>query len=330
MYARHRTRFADAVTPSYATFKNANASRQSVLYLAANDGMLHAFDARVGGSTNGDELWAYVPRMLIPNLYKLADKNYAAKHQYYVDGSPTVMDAYWAGAWHTVLIGPLNTADAVTMRSTSRIRPARTRYGSFAATARVCAIADADLGYSYGNAVITKRAADGRWVALLTSGYNNVSPGTGQGYFYVLDLATGTVLYKIATGAGSAATPSGLGKIAAWADNFQQDNTAKYVYGGDLRGNVWRFDLAQFTAPRCNSSGHSRCEQPSAVDYHAPGARLRARQPGRRSSVRAATLGLSDLQRSGDLDAGIHGCVISSRYMPSKIRAPTGKFAQQR
>jgi type IV pilus assembly protein PilY1 len=70
-----------------------------------------------------------------------------------------------------------------------------------------------------------------------------VTPGDGKGYLYVLDLATGTKLYKTGTGSGSTTTPSGFGKIAAWADNFQQDNTVDYVYGGDLRGSLWRFDL---------------------------------------------------------------------------------------
>ena len=87
--------------------------------------------------------------------------------------------------------------------------------------------ANTDLGLSYGNPVITKRASDGRWVVLLSSGYNNVSPGTGQGFLYVLDVRTGQILQKIATGAGSTTTPSGLTKIAAWADNFNLDNSTK-------------------------------------------------------------------------------------------------------
>jgi type IV pilus assembly protein PilY1 len=103
---------------------------------------------------------------------------------------------------------------------------------------------DGDLGYSFGNPVITKRKSDGKWVVLVTSGLNNVSPGTtGKGFLYVLDAGTGTVLEKIGTGAGDTTTPSGLGKIAAWTDNLSKDNTALRVYGGDILGNVWRFDL---------------------------------------------------------------------------------------
>ena len=55
-----------------------------MVYVGGNDGMLHAFNA-----STGDEVWAYIPSMLLPKLYRLADKYYASNHQYYVDGSPT-------------------------------------------------------------------------------------------------------------------------------------------------------------------------------------------------------------------------------------------------
>lgn len=69
--------------------------------------------------------------------------------------------------------------------------------------------------------------------------------GDGQGWLFVVDLATGSVLDRISTGVGSMTTPSGLARIFAYAVNPDTDNTSTYVYGGDLQGNVWRFDLAQ-------------------------------------------------------------------------------------
>jgi type IV pilus assembly protein PilY1 len=59
-----------------------------------------------------------------------------------------------------------------------------------------------------------------------------------------LDVATGAVVDKVSTGVGTTGSPGGLAKIAAWADDFSIDNTTKYVYGGDLQGNVWRFDMS--------------------------------------------------------------------------------------
>jgi type IV pilus assembly protein PilY1 len=192
--------------------------------------------------------------MLLPKLYQLADIAYANKHQFYVDGSPTVMDAYYSNAWHTVLVGGLAAGGrgyyALDITSPS----APKALWEFCNDSTYCANSDADMGFTFGNPVIAK-LPDGRWVVMVTSGYNNV-PGTGtgttgdgRGYLYVLDLVSGAKLFKIPTGSGSTTSPSGLGKIAAWADNFQQDNTAKYVYGGDLNGNVWRFDLTSLPTP---------------------------------------------------------------------------------
>jgi type IV pilus assembly protein PilY1 len=111
---------------------------------------------------------------------------------------------------------------------------------------------DADLGYSFGLPVIARKA-DGTWVVLVTSGYdngtlssnpsiNNSPTGSGIGYLYVLNAATGAIISKISTGVGDPATPSGLAKIATWNDEAA-GNRAGFVYGGDLLGNVWRFDI---------------------------------------------------------------------------------------
>lgn len=234
--------FADEVTPTYAEFQIDNESRQGVLYIAANDGMLHAFNG-----DSGAEMWAYVPRMLLPELYKLAEDDYASMHRYYLDGSPEVMDIYDGSAWRTILVGGLNSGGRgyYALDITNPASPIA--LWEFCSDATLCSNNDADLGMTYGNPVITKRASDGKWVVLVTSGYNNVSPGDGKGYLYVLDAVSGSVLAKIGTGAGSTTAPSGLAKLAAWADSFGVDNTAKYVYGGDLDGNVWRFDLTSGT-----------------------------------------------------------------------------------
>ncbi|MCW5620453.1 MAG: hypothetical protein KIS79_05030 [Burkholderiales bacterium] len=234
--------FADGVEPTYAEFQLDNATRQGALYIAANDGMLHAFNGN-----SGAEMWAYVPRMLLPELYKLAEKEYASMHRYYLDGSPEVMDVYDGSSWRTILVGGLNSGGRGYYALDVTVPNDPQALWEFCSDAALCANNDTDLGLTYGNPIITKRASDGKWVVLVTSGYNNVSPGTGRGYLYVLDALSGTVLQKIGTGAGSTTSPSGLGRIAAWADNFAVDNTAKYVYGGDLAGNFWRFDLTSGT-----------------------------------------------------------------------------------
>jgi type IV pilus assembly protein PilY1 len=88
---------------------------------------------------------------------------------------------------------------------------------------------------------------------LVSSGYNNVrgagSSGDGGGYLYVLDANTGAILYKIATGAGDASTPSNLGQLNAFIDDGAVNNTAVRAYGGDMLGNIWRFDINDSELP---------------------------------------------------------------------------------
>jgi type IV pilus assembly protein PilY1 len=235
-------RFTDAVTPTYDTFKSTWATRRPLLFIGANDGMLHAFN----GDT-GIEEWAYVPRITMPNMHKLATANWGATHRFSVDGSPQIMDAYFGGAWHTVLVAGLNGGGRgyyaldVTDPDNTKV------LWEICADPTVCAISDSDIGYTFGNPIIAKRAFDGKWVAFVTSGLNNVLPGTGVGYLFTIDLATGAILSKVSTGYGSTTTPAGLNRIAGFADDFSFDNTSKFIYGGDLGGNVWKFDTSVAT-----------------------------------------------------------------------------------
>ncbi len=88
---------------------------------------------------------------------------------------------------------------------------------------------------------------------MFTSGYNNINspttPGDGKGYLYVLDAFTGQIIYKIPTTAGDNITPSGLAQINNFVDASFVNNTTKMVYGGDVLGNIWRFDVNDTFAP---------------------------------------------------------------------------------
>lgn len=222
---------------TYTTFANAS-TRASVIYAAANDGMLHAFD-----QSTGDEKWAYIPSFVMPKLYKLGDTGYANNHQFLVDGSPVMADIYVDSAWKTILIGGLNSGG-------------RGYYAlditNPAAPSLLWEYSETDLGYTYGNPVVTKKA-DGTWVVMFASGYNNVNPGDGNGHLYMLEANTGTLLQKISTlvagsAVGSTSTPSGLAKINTYVE-LDTDNVTKLVYAGDLLGNVWRFDINSSVKP---------------------------------------------------------------------------------
>lgn len=219
----------------YSNFVTANALRPKTIYVGANDGMLHAFNADplIDG---GKERWAFVPSAVMPNLWKLADKNYRNMHTNYVNAELTVNDVVIGGVWKTILVSGLGQGGRGYFAIDITDPEAPSLLWEFDSST------ESNLGYSYGKPVITKRA-DGTWVVVLTSGYNNTSPGDGQGRLFVLDAATGNVLSDIATGEGSALTPSGLAQVSGYAKNSAKNNTSDYIYGGDLLGNLWRFNI---------------------------------------------------------------------------------------
>jgi type IV pilus assembly protein PilY1 len=239
----------EAAGETYPTFRSNNASRSGPLLIGANDGFLHSFDP-----ATGVENWAYVPRFLLPAMYQLADSGYPGQHRYFVDGTPEVGDVFntIASKWATIVVGGANSGGRgfYALDITDPVNPKA--LWEFCSDSTLCpndsggfVHSDADLGFSYGNPVIGRRALDGKWVVVLTSGLNNVSTGTGQGYFYVLDAMTGRILHKVATGVGDTTTPSGLMKVGGYYPDGLDDPNFTHVYGGDQLGNVWRVDMSQ-------------------------------------------------------------------------------------
>lgn len=225
----------------YGEFKQTKATRKPMLYVAANDGMLHAFSAE--RTDRGAEMWAFVPSMVLPHLYRLADTDYATRHRFYVDAPPVVADIKVGTAWKTILVGGLGAGGrgyyALDITNPTSPQP-------------LWEFTHDNLGLTYGQPVVTKRA-DGTWVVVFTSGLNNVSPGDGNGHLFVLNAATGALLHRVptyvtgTTAAGDTTTPSGLMKLNAWVPQTA-NNTALRFYGGDLLGNIWRFEIDGPTA----------------------------------------------------------------------------------
>lgn len=258
-------RYADA---GYSTFKTNQANRTRVIFQGSNDGMLHAFAA-----SSGAETWAYIPNLVLGNLNNLS-KKVGFNHRYYVDGTPVVGDVdfdnvvggtFAAPDWRTILVGGLAKGgrgyyalDVTTPTATSEADAQSKVLWEFPnsitnATARASAIAN--MGYTHGKPIIVKTKAAG-WVVLVTSGYNNGtnagdSGGDGRGHLYVINARTGDLIRDIVTPATCSSTPAtnpcGLAHISAYVDS-ELDNTTDYVYGGDLYGNVWRFNLTDLTS----------------------------------------------------------------------------------
>lgn len=234
---------------SYNSFRIAHGTRTPMLYVGANDGMLHAFDA-----ATGQERLAYVPSKVYANLSKLTSPTYT--HQYYVDGSPTVVDTFYSNAWHTTLVASLGAGGqglfALDVTNPSTFSEAN------ASSIVKWEYSDADMGYVYGQPSIVKLNT-GAWAAVFSNGYNNSEADgsastTGYAYLYIVNIETGALIAKISTKAGSVGTPNAL--AAPTLIDRDGDGDVDYAYAGDLLGNMWKFDL-------CDEDNQGRCDNSS-------------------------------------------------------------------
>lgn len=228
---------ADYLFDSYPAFKSANSTRAGMVYVGANDGMAHAFNA-----ATGDEVFAYIPSTVIGNLKKLSVEPY--DHTYFVDGGLAAGDVSLGsgiGGWRTVVVGGLG-AGGKGLFALDVTSPLAT--DEDAAKAKILweitetSAGFGDLGYTYGDPVIV-RLNTGKWAAIVGNGYNNT--GTGHAVLYVIDIATGALIKALDTGAGAPGNPNGLSSPTPIDTN--SDGKVDFVYAGDIDGNMWKFDL---------------------------------------------------------------------------------------
>jgi len=232
------TSLSAAERSAYTAFRGSSAylSRPEVVYAGANDGMLHAF--RVDGTANGQELFAYVPNAVIPDLPELADPDYS--HRYYVDGPPRVSDAYVGSQWRTMLVGSTGAGGksyfGLDVTSPQTFGQVNVRWE----VAHVPTHPDwRELGYAIGQAAIG-RTESGNWVAIFGNGYESNSR---KAQLFVVDLWTGELLKRIDTQVGSSADPNGMGPPVAI--DSTGNGSIDLVYAGDLHGNLWKFDFTK-------------------------------------------------------------------------------------
>ncbi len=261
---------------SYEKFRADHAKRAPTVYVAANDGMLHAFDATTpstpAGSVDvtpnpGAERWAYVPYSAFGRLSGWSSLN-DFKFMPSVDGTPVSRDVYFgAGSnqgWHTILVAGLRlggrgvyaldiTEPSATEGGTSGkvIGPTDKVLWEFNHTVAASGAGDpANLGYTYGRPNIG-RLANGKWVVLVPGGYfptgsTDAAASHTFSSLFVLDAQTGELLRELKTPtsvSGVSGAIDSYGLTTPVLGDYNSDQIDDVAFAGDLQGNVWRFDL---------------------------------------------------------------------------------------
>lgn len=206
-----------------------------VVYVGANDGMLHAFD-----SADGNELFAYIPSFVTENLGYLADSEYT--HTYFVDNTVqirTIKNGISAKTW---LVGGLGKGGrgyyGMDITNPTKISehqiPAIWEYPAYGNT-------DSDMGFSYSAPAIVK-ANTGQYIILVGNGYDSLN---GKAVLYALNM-NGSLFTTIGTNEGSAVPADGKcnGLSSPVPIDTDFNGTVDIVYAGDMLGNLWKFDLS--------------------------------------------------------------------------------------
>lgn len=245
----------------YQAFRNANLNRTAVAYVGANDGMLHGF-----ATSNGKPLISYVPRGVYPNLSAYTDPTF--KHRMYVDGPIITADWHDGSSWRTILIGGLgaggrglfglditNPADFMESKANSIVRfdytapPVAQTSATFlteSGSGGLMGELASDLGHiatdpsrdAYlGRNLQVSKMRNGKWALITGNGINSVNERAALYIIYLDGSGFRKLLPETTTGQGNGlATPLPV--------DVDSDGLVDVVYAGDMRGRLWKFDLA--------------------------------------------------------------------------------------
>ncbi len=259
-YAGSASSLSVTIKDEYTQFLNQKIDRPNMLYFGANDGMVHGLE-----TVHGKEMLAFIPNgsysaftdadndgvkdaaeVVDNKLYATSRSDYgvpANPHRYFVDGTPTIGDAYFTdNDWHTVLVGGMG-AGGRSIYALDVTDPVKTSDGTskFGPANVLWEFTDAELGFTYSRPQIARTNSTAHpWVAIFGNGYDS---GNDKAQLFVVNLETGELVRKIDTQptGSTIPTPNGLSSVAV---KKAADLTVEAVYAGDLQGNVWKFDLS--------------------------------------------------------------------------------------
>jgi type IV pilus assembly protein PilY1 len=272
----------------HLAFRNLLSERPSVLYVGANDGMLHAFRA-----SDGQELMAYVPLGVYDKLRSYTLPTYA--HKYFVDGHSFTGDADVSGSgtgnsatpdWKTVLVSGLGAGGRgyflldVTV-PTGTLPPATTPTATLTSTFTTTGVivdrtfpasgtasfaGFEDVGHIFALPVVDPvtgnrteqiiKLNNGRWAVMMGNGMNSINE---RPVLLIQYLDGNRELFTIVA---NSTTGQSNGLSAPRLVDVNGDGKMDLVYAGDQRGNLWKFNISSTSASNwgvSNWSGGAPC-----------------------------------------------------------------------
>jgi len=229
--------FGDIVDSSPAYVADTNT-----VYVGANDGMLHGINA-----ATGQVLFSYVPAGLdFAELSKLSSTDYL--HHYFVDGQIDVTSRTDQGNNKNILVAALGRGGkgvfALDVTSPTTMAAGQVLWDkTFKSGDAANPNNDADMGYVLGQVRIRK-GNGGKTYALVPNGIESAN-GSAVLFVYTLNSTGGVAsTTKLDTGAAG-----GNGLMSLGLADLNGDGTLDTVYGGDLKGNLWKWDFTGNSLP---------------------------------------------------------------------------------
>lgn len=228
-------------------------TRQGVVYVGSNDGLLHGFR-----TSDGAEVFSYLPSATASSLdndglHYLSELDY--QHRYFVDGLPISSDVFMridplgTRDWRTILVGALGGGGqglyAIDVTDPSQFLNTQGA-AEDAVLWEFTSQDDADLGYSFSVPQITMMN-NNEWAVIVGNGYNAV--GTDSAKLMIIYIEKGVDgqwttgdYIKLDTGVGAAGNKNGLSTPTLI--DLDNNGTTDRIYAGDLHGNMWAFDVS--------------------------------------------------------------------------------------
>lgn len=204
------------------------------IYVGSNDGMLHAFNAN-----NGIEQFAFIPQAALVKIKNTTSALYT--HEYLVDGEIEISPKIAETGNNNYLFANMGRSTkglfALDVSNTATFNQSNFLW-EYTPAASTIAAADNDLGLLIGKPSFVK-LNNGKAGLIFGNGYNSTN---GNAVLYILILnSNGSIsqIKKIDTGVGS---DNGLSTPGGYDTNG--DGIIDIIYAGDLKGNVWKFDVS--------------------------------------------------------------------------------------